>query len=395
MKAIISFFSLRKSNKMRAQAIVEFAIVLPILLALLVGILEVGRMVFMYAAVNNASREAVRYASAFGDNGSGVAKYNDCAGIKNMAVRSAFFTALTFRISHDTGPADTSPVQYCTGGNTDTITLSSGNRVTVEVTATYRPMVRLIPFPTRPFVSKSSRTVLGVFELAAAPSGGGGGGGGGGGSTSTPTATNAPTSTPTSTATATAIGAATSTPTATPGAVFTFTPTNTPTNSPTAIPTSTATSTPTSTPTNTATATITPTPTITNTPTITPTPMCGNVTAQIDIKNGTMTTTITNPNAFTINVVSIQVTWNNTSGGPGGSALNLTQVAWNSTPIWSSGPDATGSRLIPTNQTIPASSSSSKATATFAANIKSTTNTSITLNLSASGCGTFSVTALP
>jgi len=58
-----------KSKKLigsRAQAIVEFAITLPILMALLVGILEVGRMVFIYSAVNNASREASRYASAVG-----------------------------------------------------------------------------------------------------------------------------------------------------------------------------------------------------------------------------------------------------------------------------------------------------------------------------------------
>ena len=35
----------------RAQAIVEFAIALPILLVLLVGILEVGRMLFIYSSV--------------------------------------------------------------------------------------------------------------------------------------------------------------------------------------------------------------------------------------------------------------------------------------------------------------------------------------------------------
>ena len=41
-----------KSKKLlgyRAQAIVEFAIALPILMALLVGILEVGRMLFIYS----------------------------------------------------------------------------------------------------------------------------------------------------------------------------------------------------------------------------------------------------------------------------------------------------------------------------------------------------------
>ncbi len=40
-----------------AQAIVEFAIALPILMFMLVGILEVGRLIYAYAAVINASRE--------------------------------------------------------------------------------------------------------------------------------------------------------------------------------------------------------------------------------------------------------------------------------------------------------------------------------------------------
>lgn len=57
---------IRTPYSQRAQAIVEFAIVLPVLMMLLVGILEVGRLIYMYAAVNNASREASRYGSAIG-----------------------------------------------------------------------------------------------------------------------------------------------------------------------------------------------------------------------------------------------------------------------------------------------------------------------------------------
>jgi Flp pilus assembly protein TadG len=50
----------------RAQAIVEFALVLPILMVVLVGMFEAGRMLYTYAAINNASREAVRFGSALG-----------------------------------------------------------------------------------------------------------------------------------------------------------------------------------------------------------------------------------------------------------------------------------------------------------------------------------------
>src|SRR5689334_11786940 len=70
----------RAKHTQRAQAIVEFAIVLPILMMILVGIFEVGRMLYTYAAVNNASREAARFGSALGFDDNGYHKYKDCVG---------------------------------------------------------------------------------------------------------------------------------------------------------------------------------------------------------------------------------------------------------------------------------------------------------------------------
>ena len=124
----------------------------------------------MYAAVNNASREAARYASAFGDNGSGVPKYQDCDGIRDAARRSAFFAGTQPpTIDYDHGTI-ASTFDHCDGdGHKDTaVIVNSGNdidRVTVTVTAHYKPMVRLIPFRERDFSSISSRTVLGVLRL--------------------------------------------------------------------------------------------------------------------------------------------------------------------------------------------------------------------------------------
>jgi Flp pilus assembly protein TadG len=229
--------------KERAQAIVEFAIVLPILMLLLVGILEVGRMIFIYSAVNNASREAARYGSAVGLADGGVySKFQYCSEIRNVARRSTFFMTLTdsdIDINYDDGPASVgSPFDNCPAGTTaDTsITVVSGDRVTVTVRADYSPMVNLIPITSRTFTSTTSRTILGIFELGSATSTPGP-------ATSIPT--NAPTLTPTNLPTATA----TATATATPGVVSTLTPI-----------------------------------------------ACGNVTlSNINIQNKTMSTTITNP----------------------------------------------------------------------------------------------------
>ena len=55
------------NKKERAQGIVEFALVLPLLLVLMLGIIEVGRLLFIYSSVNSASREAARYGSAAGE----------------------------------------------------------------------------------------------------------------------------------------------------------------------------------------------------------------------------------------------------------------------------------------------------------------------------------------
>jgi Flp pilus assembly protein TadG len=169
MKAFLTSFPLQKRSGRRAQAIVEFAIVLPILLVILVGILEAGRMVFIYAAINNASREAARYASASGLNdGSTIEKYKDCNGIKDRARRSAFFTPLTTTIQYDHGTT-ASTFDTCDGATDSAVVVNSGtnvDRATVTVTATYRPMVTLIPFRQRTFTSISSRTILGILELA-------------------------------------------------------------------------------------------------------------------------------------------------------------------------------------------------------------------------------------
>jgi Flp pilus assembly protein TadG len=168
-----SFHSrLHNQSKERAQAIVEFAIVLPILLMLLVGILEVGRMIFMYSAVNNASREAARYASAVGlADGGTYNKFQYCSEIRNVARRSAFFVTLAdgdIDINYDEGSASVgTPFDSCPAGTTaDTsIEVDSGNRVTVTVRAEYAPMINLIPISSRTFTSTSSRTILGIFEL--------------------------------------------------------------------------------------------------------------------------------------------------------------------------------------------------------------------------------------
>ncbi len=58
--------STSKKDKQVGQGLVEFALILPVLLLLMWGIIEFGRMLVMYTEVSNAAREAIRYSVARG-----------------------------------------------------------------------------------------------------------------------------------------------------------------------------------------------------------------------------------------------------------------------------------------------------------------------------------------
>lgn len=161
-----------KKTRLKAQAIVEFAIALPILLALVIGIFEVARVIFIYSSVTNASRNASRYASAVGYEDTGAYhKFIYCDGIKNIAKKSAYLISpsdLTITISYDKGPG-TSSFGNCTATGGDDTTIGNlikyGDRVTVKVVVNYKPMLKLIPISSRSITSTSSRTVLGIIDL--------------------------------------------------------------------------------------------------------------------------------------------------------------------------------------------------------------------------------------
>jgi Flp pilus assembly protein TadG len=60
--------NLRRSE--RGQSLVEFAVILPILVLLLVGIFDLGHVVWTNDAISNAAREAARYAIVHGGSDS-------------------------------------------------------------------------------------------------------------------------------------------------------------------------------------------------------------------------------------------------------------------------------------------------------------------------------------
>src|SRR5436190_1943649 len=82
----------RSPKKATAQGLLEFALILPMLLLVLFGIIDMGWMVFNFSQLYNGLREGVRYGSVPGLNT--VLQYEDCTGIRDMIIKQAGFSGI-------------------------------------------------------------------------------------------------------------------------------------------------------------------------------------------------------------------------------------------------------------------------------------------------------------
>ncbi|MFC2064953.1 TadE/TadG family type IV pilus assembly protein [Chloroflexota bacterium] len=173
---------IKQLQSKRAQTMVEFALILPVLLVMLIGMLEVGRMVFVYITVASASREAVRYGSASGENTAlTFQRYKDCEGIREAAENVDVLNIITdIRISYDHGPSgpawDSAKFgsDQCDGTNTTKINgcepgsyplLCYKDRIKVEVDGLFTPIVSYIPLEAQALSSTNYHTILDVIEV--------------------------------------------------------------------------------------------------------------------------------------------------------------------------------------------------------------------------------------
>lgn len=348
-----------------AQGFVEFALAVPILMMVLYGLLEVGRLLFIYSSTVTAARQAVRYGSVTGVNDGGILRYQDCAGIRSAAQGVGFINEFeTIDIVFDEGPG-TSSFASCNGVDYLAVQPQNGDRLLVSVSTVFVPIVPLVPMEPMTIESSSSRTILIdiAIDVTAVPQGWDG-------STSTPsnTPTPTPTNTPTETPTPTA------TPTDTPTPLFSPTPSNTPTI--------------TNTPTNTYTPTITNTPTATGTATYTPSPSATPIACYIShdglsITQNKMLLTVHNNSDYPITISDITIFYDSTS--PSGQGLSTVYAS--GTLIWEgfkTGSPVTISSFIVNEPIAPWSSAALKMF--FEKNIKVTGMENIMISFIENGC---------
>lgn len=118
-------------HRARGQAMAEFALLLPVLLLLTLGIFEFGRAYYSYSSIANAAREAARY---------GVINPTDKTGMRNAGINTAIALGLStsnflIQCLDDTTPSPNISDTYC----------NFPFRVRVTVTYSFTAVVPLIP----------------------------------------------------------------------------------------------------------------------------------------------------------------------------------------------------------------------------------------------------------
>ncbi len=131
----------------QGQALVEFALVLPVLLLLIVGLFEVARAVQQENTLAFAAREGTRYAIVHGSSSSAPLPY--CASCTNATVSGIVENAAV-----GVNETITVTVAYPDGDN------RRGSRVSVQATAPF------VPLPSQWLLSGAlSVTLRGGSEL--------------------------------------------------------------------------------------------------------------------------------------------------------------------------------------------------------------------------------------
>lgn len=186
------------TGKTRGQALVELAIILPVLLLLVLAALDLGRIFYARIAVENAARAGAMEAAENPGSytaGSACSTSNRIICAATNEAQQGSWVLVT--------PADVT--RTCSNDCSETF----GAQVTVNVTGHFELLTPIMwAFTGGPNVSFVSTAIADIVYIPPVP--------GGGGPTATPTATPTPTPTPTPTSTSSASATATATPTPVP-----------------------------------------------------------------------------------------------------------------------------------------------------------------------------------
>ena len=151
----------------RGVALLEFALIAPLLVVLLFGIIDFSRYYLSASSLNAATREAARFGSIVGPD-SDDPNYANCDGILSEGQRfEDDFVATTVTIEYFDDLALLTPVADCDDGdathpNPSAFAFESGDRVTVSASLPFRFITPFIEGLVGPqtITASDTRTLL-------------------------------------------------------------------------------------------------------------------------------------------------------------------------------------------------------------------------------------------
>jgi hypothetical protein len=188
-----------KANSQKAQGMVEFALVLPLLMMLILGIFAFGHFMFIYSTLSSASREGARYGAVVGLSENNKIRFEDCKAIRDAAMRVGGFGGLMpenvkiYYYDETTSTPNPTDTAHLIGRCQDTNNVNVadivyadplgsgvglGDRIEVRATVNYIPLVPFVNLPSFPIQSFSVRTILRNVAIGTVPPANSPGGGG-------------------------------------------------------------------------------------------------------------------------------------------------------------------------------------------------------------------------
>ncbi len=158
-----------RENDQRAQGMLEFALILPLLLMVVMGVIAFGHFMFVYSVTTSASREAARYGAVVGLSENNIPRYSDCRAMRDAALRIGAIGGLKpadiyiYYFDNSTSDPNTAtPLASCTPAQNSpsSYTAALGDRVEVVLINQYVPFVPLVNLPTYGIKSDAVRTIM-------------------------------------------------------------------------------------------------------------------------------------------------------------------------------------------------------------------------------------------
>ncbi len=155
------------------QALVEFALSLPILMLFIAGLIDFGMILFSYSQAANSLRNALRYAEVFGYYGQDTIPYLDCPAMIDEASNNFFTASHVVNITY-VKATDTSTTYDCATVSNDV--LENGDILNIQLTANVDPF--FLPIGNLQLDFEGQRSIVKAIPVTVTGDLGGGGGGG-------------------------------------------------------------------------------------------------------------------------------------------------------------------------------------------------------------------------